>query len=160
MESLWKAIQNETETDTLNYQIQALKDIIDEIGNDFMSQEIVDALAVKIIDMYRKSDARIEENNMIAKKDEGVEEDEEDDEEDDKEMIKEENRSEYDLQFSLSEIIGTIFKTHSTKVNNLLQTLFNEILYQALQLNVKDKTKFVIFILDDMVEFLGPHILG
>ena len=86
-------------------------------------------MAVKIIDMYKKSDARIEENNLIAKKDGEVEEDDEDEEEDDKEMIKEENRSEYDLQFSLSEIIGTIFKTHASNVNNLLQTLFSDILH-------------------------------
>jgi hypothetical protein len=62
---------------------------------------------------------------MLKKEDGGVEEeDEEDDLEDDKEMIKEENKSEYDLQLSLSEIMGIIFKTHKNVCNNLLQILF------------------------------------
>ncbi len=100
---------------------------------------------------------------MMAKKGGEEQEDEEDEEEyeDDKEMIKEENRSEYDLQLSISEIIGTIFKTHKDKVSNLLNLLFTTVLPGALlQTEVKDKTKFVLFILDDMVEFLGPQILG
>ena len=61
--------------------------------------------------MYVKSDDRIKENNQMLKKHEEGE-DEEDDLEEDKEMVKEENRSEYDLQLSLSELIGIIFKTH------------------------------------------------
>jgi hypothetical protein len=32
MDALWKAIKGETETDTLTYQIQSMKDIIDEVG--------------------------------------------------------------------------------------------------------------------------------
>lgn len=75
-------------------------------------------------------------------------------------MVKEENRSEYDLQLSISEIMGTIFKTHKGHVSNLLNVLFTTVLPGALQSEVKDKTKFVLFILDDMVEFLGPQILG
>lgn len=54
----------------------------------------------------------------MLKKEEGAtqEEEEEDDQEDDKEMIKEENKSEYDLQLSLSEIIGIMFKTHKNVI--------------------------------------------
>jgi Importin repeat 6 len=163
MDKLWAAMKTETETDTLTYQVQAMKDIIDEVGTGFMTQDIVDALTTQILDMVKKSDARVIENNLMGKKegDEGEgEEEDEDDEDDAKEMIKEENRSEYDLQLSISEIIGTIFKTHKGLVSNLLNTLFTTILPEALASDVKDKTKFVLFILDDMVEFLGPEILG
>lgn len=44
MEALWKAIQNETETDTMICQVQAVKEVIDEIGTPFLSQETLDAL--------------------------------------------------------------------------------------------------------------------
>ena len=46
MDALWKAIKNETETDTLNCQVQAMKEIIDEIGvlpyGTFMQQETLE----------------------------------------------------------------------------------------------------------------------
>lgn len=78
-----------------------------------MTPEILDNFVNEIISMYQKSDERINENNsMLKKEDQTQEEEDEDDQADDKEMIKEENKSEYDLQLSLSEIIGIIFKTH------------------------------------------------
>lgn len=99
----------------------------------------------------------------MAKKgdaEEGAEEDEDDElDKEDAEMIKEENRSEYDLQLSISEIVGVIFKTHKHLVANLLEVLFTSVLPAALATNVKDKTKFTLFILDDMIEYLGPDVL-
>lgn len=55
LDAIWKAIQNETETDTLICQIQAIKEIIDEVGSGFLNQETVDALYNQLIDMYYKS---------------------------------------------------------------------------------------------------------
>jgi hypothetical protein len=37
MEKLWTAMKKETETDTLICQVQAMKDIIDEVGVGFFS---------------------------------------------------------------------------------------------------------------------------
>jgi hypothetical protein len=37
LEALWKAIQYEYETDTLICQIQAVKEVIDEVGNGFLT---------------------------------------------------------------------------------------------------------------------------
>lgn len=123
-----------------------------------MNQEAVDALAKHLIEMYHKSDERIKENNQIAKKDL----DDEDDklEEDDLEIIKEENKNEYDLQLSLAEIIGIIFKTHKELSANILNELFTNILPGAIASEEKEKQKFALFVLDDMIEFLGPAILG
>ena len=41
-----------------------------------------------------------------------------------------------------------------------MNSLFTTLLPQAIQSGVKEKEKFALFILDDMVEFLGPEILG
>lgn len=81
-------------------------------------------------------------------------------EQDDLEIIKEENRNEYDLQLSLAEMIGIIFKTHKEFSRNLLTELFNNILPEALSSEEKEKQKFALFVLDDMIEFLGPAMLG
>lgn len=95
----------------------------------------------------------------MIKKDEGNNEDEEEDSRDDQEMIKEENRSEFDLQLTLSEIIGILFKTHKPKIGNLLNQLFTELLPNALNSDKKEKQKFALFILDDMIEFLSADYL-
>ena len=57
MESLFKAIKNETETETLTCQVQAMKDIIDEVGvsNDgstFMQQDVLQHFLSQILDLY------------------------------------------------------------------------------------------------------------
>lgn len=44
LDALWKAIQNETETDTLICQVQAVKEIIDEVGTGFLDQATIDSL--------------------------------------------------------------------------------------------------------------------
>jgi hypothetical protein len=45
IDNIWKAINSETETDTLICQVQAMKEIIDEIGQGFLNQDIVTSLA-------------------------------------------------------------------------------------------------------------------
>lgn len=79
---------------------------------------------------------------------------------DELEIIKEENKNEYDLQLSLAELIGILFKTHKELAGQLLNDLFNIILPPALNSQEKHKQKFALFVLDDMAEFLGPQFLG
>jgi len=158
LEAIWKAVQTETETDTLICQIQAIKEIIDEAGNGLLNQDTVDALYKQLVDMYHKSNQRINENNEMAKN-EGQEDEDDVLEEDELEVIKDENKNEQDLQLSIAEIIGIIFKTHPLFSGNVVADLFQTLLSQNLQSEEKIKNKFALFILDDMVEYLGPDIL-
>ena len=71
----------------------------------------MDHFAKLLIDIYHKSDERINENNDLVKNQQP--EDEEDAiDEDDLEVLKEENNNEFDLQLSVAEMIGIFFKTH------------------------------------------------
>lgn len=111
--------------------------------------------------MYNKSDERIKENNEFVKDNEGGEEESDGDlDADEKEIIKEENNNEYDLQLSIAEVLGVLFKTHPQLSSGILNILFTDILQQAISSDLKQKNKFALFIMDDMVEFLGPQILG
>lgn len=159
LESLWKAINKETETDTLICQVQAAKEIIDEVGMQLLPQESIDGFAKLLLELYHKSDDRIKENNELAKN-ETVEDEDDQIDQDDLEVIKEENNSEFDLQLSIAEIIGILFKTHGPLTVNLVTELFTSILPPALSSSEKQKTKFGLFVMDDMVEFLGPDLLG
>jgi len=119
IEKLFEAMKLETETETLSFQVQSLKDVIDEVGPGLMTQQILDTFTNEILLMYAKSDERINENNQTAKK--GVEEDfDEEEAQDEQALVKEENKLEYDLQLSISELFGVIFKTHKHFVSNLL----------------------------------------
>ena len=89
---------------------------------------------------------------------EGEEEDRLDDE--DLAVLKEENKNEHELQIALAEIFGTLFKTHKEFCRELVQKLWQEVLPAAAKHGTKHTMKFVLFIFDDMVEFLGPEFLG
>ena len=108
-------------------------------------------------EQYQKSEERIVENNDMIKHDE---EDDQDEIEDDKDMIKEENKSEQDLQLSIGEIFGALFKTHKNLCASVLVILFNGWIPNSLNNTDKVKQKFGLFVLDDMIEFLGPDVLG
>ncbi len=119
LENIWNAIKSETETDTLICQVQAVKEIIDEVGNGLLNQDSVDGLAKQLLDMYNLSDDRIKENEALAKNEDAEDEDDQLDQEE-LEIIKEDNNNEYDLQLSIAEIFGIIFKTHPTLTANVL----------------------------------------
>jgi len=106
-----------------------------------------------------ESENRIEQNEKYEK--EGLEGDEEDQlDEEDINVLKEENKCEADLQIHLAEILGVIFKTHKEFSRPLCEELLSKTLPEFAKVEIKRKQKFILFLLDDMVEFLGPEFLG
>jgi len=53
-----------------------------------------------------------------------------------------------------------LFKTHKEHCRELVETLRTAVLPAAAADGTKHKQKMLLFILDDMVEFLGPDFLG
>jgi hypothetical protein len=53
--------------------------------------------------------------------------------------------------------MGILFKTHIEYVAELVGALQNEMLPQAFASNDQKRKKFGLFVLDDMVEHLGPN---
>jgi hypothetical protein len=67
-EAIWKAIKKEHETESLICQIQALKDIIEEVGNGFFTDvNQINELAKLGLEQVKNSDERIGENNQMVK---------------------------------------------------------------------------------------------
>lgn len=56
--------------------------------------------------------------------------------------------------------MGIVFKTAKELVGPLTTQLFATILPAAISNSEKQKQKFALFVLDDMVEFLGYQYLG
>ena len=67
---------------------------------------------------------------------------------------------EYDLQLSIQELLGILFKTHAMLCQGLVNEIFNSILPPAMNSKEKQKNKFALYMMDDMVEYLGPQFLG
>ena len=71
-------------------------------------------------------------------------------------LIKEENSNEFDLQIAAAELMGELLKTHKESVAGLVQRLRNEIIPDCFASPEQKRQKFALYILDDMVEHLGP----
>lgn len=71
-------------------------------------------------------------------------------------LIKEENSNEFDLQVAAAELMGALFKTHRESVSGLVARLRNEVIPACFSSSEQKRYKFALFILDDMIEHLGP----
>lgn len=152
-------METETETDCLIAQAQALKEIVEEAGNNLLQPESVNQFYKKVLEFVQQSENRIKENTKYESENTGGAEEDQLDEED-LQVLKEENKTEQELQVSLAECLGILFKTHKEHCRELVQVLHTTVLPAAAADGSKHKQKLLLFILDDMVEFLGPDFLG
>ena len=153
------AMDTETENDCLIAQAQAIKEIVEEAGPGLLQLESVTAFTDKVLTFIQHSENRLSENTKYEQ--EALDGDEEDKlDEEDLIVLKEENKNENELQLALAELLGIMFKTHRESCQPLVQKLITEVLPKVAKDTSKAKTKFLLFILDDMVEFLGPEFLG
>ena len=89
---------SETETDSLIAQVNAFANIIDEIGQGFLTQDEVRELGDKCFRIVNKSLERVTENNQADKNWAAQKEDDDEDfDDEDYALVKEENNKEFDL---------------------------------------------------------------
>lgn len=112
-------MDGETETEVLKNQAAAIKDIMDEAGENLLQADSVDQFSGKILEFISQSENRIQDNNKYQEENAQGEEDEQLDEED-LAVLKEENKAENELQIALAEILGILFKTHKNSCRNLV----------------------------------------
>jgi len=134
--------------------VQAIKDNITEAGVGIYTKEEIDAIGTKCLELVEKSLQRIKENDDMKKEEPEDEDDKLD--QDDLALLKEENQNEHDLQVSLAELMGALFKTHKDFVGQLVSELTTKVIPAAFSSSEQKRYKFAIFILDDMIEHLGP----
>lgn len=53
--------------------------------------------------------------------------------------------------------MGVLMKTHPTMVADLVSTLRSKLLMEAFASGEQKRQKFALFVLDDIVEHLGPN---
>lgn len=157
IESLFEAMRCEGDTDVMQHQVSGIKRCVDVVGN-FLSESQVNQMCEIFFDLIQKSDKRKDLNVRYT------EENEQGDDEVDKQnrqFMDEENDMEDDLQLTISEAFGSLFKTHKNQCSQLLSSLFESLLPAYLDESAPFiKQKFGLYIVVDLVEHLGVEILG
>ncbi|CAG9327523.1 unnamed protein product [Blepharisma stoltei] len=144
---LWHAVEEEYVCEAETDQLKAIKKIIDITGVPYLTQTDVTSMGEKLIKLLQKS---IQNRNVAQNSDE--EEDE---------AYNEYRKGEEDnLHTAISEVLGVIFKTQKEKslpiINYLMTNTFPKLLSQEA---LDEDHKLVIFILDDIIEFLGQNLI-
>lgn len=149
---LFEAAENEYDSDIINAQMHAMKDCIDEIGT-FLGLEEINQLTQKIISILEDSHKRKQGVDELGK--------EEDIEDDEKDLLEFDKKTEEELHVTIAELIGILFKTHPDLTVDFANNIYNKVLPNVLGAEVSNILhKFGIFLIDDMVEYLGHQRLG
>ena len=149
IEGIWKAIEEEYARETLVDELQAIREIIDTIQAQFLSPDEVNIIGQKTLKILDDS-----LQNRIKTQDDS------DDEED--EGFQEHTKKEEDtLHTSISEVFGILFKTHKQSCSAIVEFLYTQVFGKLLAEGTRDEDhKFVIFVIDDILEFLGQAFVG
>jgi hypothetical protein len=147
--AIWKAVDDEYTNETLVDELQSIKDIIDSMKTPFLSLEEVKTIGEKSLKILENS----LENRIKTKEDS-------DDELDEgfQEFTK---REEDNLHVSISEVFGALFRTHKSSCLDIVHFLYTSVFSKLLAENTrKEDHKFVIFVIDDILEFIGQDLVG
>lgn len=155
--ALFQTMGKESDVNVMQHQVHGIKQCIDVMG-EFLNEHQVNQMKDILFTAIHKSDTRKHMNFKYT------EENEQSDDEVDKqnrEFMEEENEMEDDLQLSISDAFGALFKTHKNHCSELLKDLFTEKLPEYLNEEAAIvKQKFALYIVVDLVEHLGLEILG
>lgn len=153
LETLWTASNTEQETEVLGYQCHAIRDVIKEMKTPFMSEEVVNTMCKRCIEMIHNSDKRKLINHDYTE--ENVHTQGENVDHQDVEIMEIENENEDEFQISISEIFGALFQTHRQYCGALCQTLFDDLLPKYLaEDSPAIKKRFSLYVIVDMIEHL------
>ena len=148
---LTEACFDEYDTDLLINELDCMKEIFDVIDSKFFDEAELKVYSEQIIKILVKSDERKNETHTLSA---------EELEDDEKELLADEIVMEEEVPVSISELIGVIFKTHKEMNLFLVNYIVKDILPKVFTNNLSDNMyKFGIFLIDDMIEFLGYGIL-
>ena len=165
------AAETETENEVVTYLLNSVEDCI--TGHDkALTQEEVNQLFYKLFAIFDK----VEQNRINLNQEEGVKEKEilekkskpKDEDIDDNyeeefalDNIKQGIEGAEDIITSFSDAIGALFKTHKEFSMEIAKKMVTDVLPKYFNEKASNfEKKMGLFIMDDMVEFLGQELLG
>ena len=166
---LMNAIEKETSVLTVKNFLERLKEIIDSFNYEFLSKDEINNTFIKLsiyIDNikikrneYIEKQRNLKEKSLKIKNKKNIKE-EDNDYEYIKDLIKKEDENLEDIQVEITDVIGILLKTHKNQCDYLLQKIINNMIPQFLNSNKVFEIKIAIFLLDDLIEYIGQEKLG
>jgi len=151
--ALFKALSTEVDVDTMIAQISCIKEIFEETELQFLQQDAFNHIADEIFKFLQKSNDRKKHQEELKRRG--------DLEEEEKEMADADIEAEDEFQMAVAELMGVLFKTHKALCIPLLNAIYNNLLPTYMKQEAsKMQHKFGVFLLVDMVEFLGTDVIG
>jgi hypothetical protein len=148
MGTLVETMEKEYDSQIVIVELETLKSVLEELGLQFLNEQEIKDFSEKMLKLLKSAD----EKKVLSK--EGLNEEDLDEEE--KEMVDDEIKMEEEVQVAISELIGALFKTHKALTIGLANYLIYNILPKVFVDNQSENMlKFGIFLIDDIVEFLG-----
>ena len=162
---------NENENEVISYLLNGVEDCIKDHGKT-LTQDEVNSLFYKLFSIFDK----VEKNRIELNKEEGVkiqevnekEKEPKDEDIDDYyaeeielDNIKQNIEGTEDIITAFSDAIGALFKTHKEFCMNIAKKMVDDVLPKYFQKSASTfEKKMGLFIMDDMVEFLGQELLA
>jgi phosphatidylglycerophosphatase A len=147
MSTLVTTMETEFDSDIVIVELETLKSVLEELGLCFLNEEEIKEFSEKMLKLLKNSDEKKVLNKQTLS---------EDLDEEEKEMVDDEIKREEEVQVAISELIGALFKTHKNMTLGLANYLIYNILPAVfIENQTENMLKFGIFLIDDIVEFLG-----
>ena len=161
----------ENENEVISYLLNAVEDCIKDHGKT-LTQDEVNSLFYKLFEIFDK----VEKNRIELNKEENIklqdidkktkepkDEDIDDyyDDEIELDNIKQNIEGAEDIITSFSDAVGALFKTHKEFCMDIAKKMVDDVLPKYFQSTASNfEKKMGLFILDDMIEFLGQELLA
>ena len=147
--SLIEGIEKETNFNVYEKYISNLKNLIENSG-EILEKKELNELFNKIMYFFEYlDDKRLKLHNKINNNENNNL----------KDSLKEEIQNIENIQCEISNIIGALYKTHKSKSNDIVTIIINKILPKFVKSNSNFELKFSLYLIDDLIEYIGQEIL-
>jgi len=155
--ALISAHDKELNAEVKSAQVLALKDVYENMGH-FMNSSDTKTVIEKILSYFKDSNDR--RNQLKSHQDSSKDEDEEKDDEDDEQGDSAEKiEAEEDYQKNITYFLGAVVNTHKQEALPSVSVIISNVVQPSLMGGVNDQ-RCALFIVDDLVEYLGSALLG
>lgn len=165
------AMEKENFNGCIACQIDAVGGLVEKVGMFLQNQEIKD-IFVKLLEVFDKVEkSRLSLINDIAKTQEEFDKDgdenkinsDDEDDGDEEEILDEMDKDVQEIEdvlVSIADVMGSMFKTHKELTLEVVDALIKQLLPKYFNNNASSfEIKMGLYIVDDMIEFLGQNLL-
>lgn len=165
MHIMINAIEKETDALITKNFFERIKEIIDYNNNEFLDRDEINKLFNKF---YIFNDNLTIKRNQMIKKQENLtgnlmnikNKEESLDKKYMNELIKNEIENIENIQIEICDVIGILFKTHKNKCEQIIEQIINNIIPSYLNSKDNFKIKISLYLIDDLIEYIGQEKLG